>query len=44
MVHETLGGKGVTIRERDSQKQIRIPDTKLPEMLAQLLSGAAPFA
>ncbi|HYS99840.1 MAG TPA: glycine--tRNA ligase [Thermoplasmata archaeon] len=42
--HETLAGRGVTIRERDSQKQIRIPDTKLPEMLAALLSGAAPFA
>ena len=41
--HETLEGKGVTVRERDSQKQIRVPESDLAERLARLLSGEASF-
>ncbi len=37
--HETLEGKGVTVRERDSQKQIRVPDAELADTIAKLLSG-----
>ncbi len=37
--HETLEGKGVTIRERDSQKQIRVPEAELADTIAKLLSG-----
>ncbi len=41
--HETLQGKGVTLRERDSQKQVRIPEGELPGRLERLLSGEVPF-
>ncbi len=41
--HETLDGKGVTVRERDSQKQMRVKDADLAETLARLLSGEATF-
>jgi len=41
--HETLEGKGVTVRERDSQKQIRVGETDLAASLARFLSGEATF-
>ena len=41
--HETLEGKGVTVRERDSQKQIRVAETDLAASLARFLSGEATF-
>lgn len=42
--HETLEGKGVTLRERDSQKQVRLPESALVDSLARLVSGEATFA
>lgn len=42
--HETLEGKGVTLRERDSQKQIRVAETELADTIDRLLSGEATFA
>jgi glycyl-tRNA synthetase len=41
--HETLDGKGVTVRERDTQKQMRVKDADLADTLARLLSGEATF-
>jgi len=41
--HETLEGKGVTVRERDSQKQIRVREADLTETLEQLLAGEVTF-
>jgi len=41
--HQTLEGKGVTVRERDSQKQIRVGETDLAASLARFLSGEATF-
>lgn len=41
--HETLEGRGVTLRERDSQKQVRVPDDELAGTLDRLLSGATTF-
>jgi len=41
--HETLEGKGVTVRERDSQKQIRVKEADLTETLDQLLAGEVTF-
>jgi glycyl-tRNA synthetase len=41
--HETLGGNGVTLRERDSQKQIRVKEGDLAVTLKQFLSGEATF-
>ncbi len=41
--HETLEGKGVTLRDRDSQKQIRIAETELAGSLGRLLSGEIRF-
>jgi glycyl-tRNA synthetase len=41
--HETLEGKGVTVRERDSQRQIRVNETQLAGALARLLSGDEAF-
>ncbi|TLZ80871.1 MAG: glycine--tRNA ligase, partial [Methanobacteriota archaeon] len=41
--HETLVGKGVTVRERDSQKQIRVKEADLPDTLTRLLSGESSF-
>ncbi len=37
--HESLEGKGVTVRERDSQRQIRVPEAELADTIAKLLSG-----
>jgi len=42
--HETLEGKGVTLRERDTQRQIRLQDAHLPETLRRLLENEARFA
>ena len=39
--HETLGGKGVTVRERDSQKQMRVAEADLANTLMRLLVGEA---
>ncbi len=41
--HDTLEGKGVTIRERDSQKQIRVKEADLADTLTRLLSGEMAF-
>ena len=41
--HETLEGKGVTLRERDSQRQVRVAEDDLPSRLERLLSGDARF-
>ena len=41
--HETLEGKGVTVRERDSQKQIRVKEADLTETLDRLLAGEVTF-
>jgi glycyl-tRNA synthetase len=41
--HETLEGKGVTVRERDSQRQIRVNETQLAGALSRLLSGDEAF-
>ena len=41
--HETLEGKGVTVRERDSQKQIRVMEADLTETLDRLLAGEVTF-
>ena len=41
--HETLEGKGVTLRDRDSQKQVRVADADLVSHLERLLSGEAHF-
>jgi len=41
--HESLEGKGVTVRERDSQKQIRLSEAELAETLTQLLAGETTF-
>ena len=42
--HETLEGRGVTLRDRDSQKQVRIPEGELPSHLRRLLAGDATIA
>src|SRR2546422_436715 len=41
--HDTLAGKGVTVRERDSQKQIRLKEADVAETLTRLLSGESSF-
>jgi glycyl-tRNA synthetase len=41
--HDTLEGKGVTVRERDSQKQIRVKETDLAGTLSRLLAGDEAF-
>ncbi len=41
--HETAEGKGVTVRERDSQKQIRVREADLETTLSRLLAGEASF-
>ena len=41
--HESLEGKGVTVRERDSQKQIRVLEADLADTLMGLLSGDSKF-
>ena len=42
--YETLEGKGVTLRERDTQRQVRVPEAHLAETLAALLVGERQFA
>ena len=42
--HETLEGRGVTVRDRDSQKQVRIAEEELPSRLRHLVSGDATLA
>lgn len=37
--HETLEGAGVTLRDRDSQKQVRVAEPDLAPRLERLLSG-----
>jgi len=41
--HGTAEGKGVTVRERDSQKQIRVREDDLAVTLNRLLAGEEPF-
>src|SRR5213078_640920 len=41
--HETLEGKGVTVRERDSQKQFRVSEGELADTIERLLSGESTF-
>jgi glycyl-tRNA synthetase len=41
--HETLDGRGVTLRERDSQKQVRVAEGALASRLVDLLSGQTNF-
>ena len=41
--HETLEGKGVTLRDRDTQRQVRVAEDRLAETLERLLSGDATF-
>jgi glycyl-tRNA synthetase len=41
--HETLEEKGVTVRERDSQKQVRVKEADLPSTLERFLSGETTF-
>jgi len=41
--HESLEGKGVTVRERDSQKQIRLTESELADTLTHLLTGDKTF-
>ncbi|HEY7588199.1 MAG TPA: His/Gly/Thr/Pro-type tRNA ligase C-terminal domain-containing protein, partial [Thermoplasmata archaeon] len=42
--HETLEGKGVTVRERDSQKQVRVKEVDLVPVLGRLLRGEGLFS
>jgi glycyl-tRNA synthetase len=42
--HATREGKGVTLRERDSQEQIRVAEDRLTSTLAELLAGDRAFA
>ena len=42
--HETLEGKGVTVRERDSQRQIRVEEAALAPTLERLVFDGVPFA
>lgn len=39
--HETLEGKGVTVRERDSQRQVRAKEADLADTIVNLLAGAS---
>ncbi|MFQ5620991.1 MAG: glycine--tRNA ligase [Candidatus Nanoarchaeia archaeon] len=41
---ETLEGKGVTVRDRDSTDQVRVPLEKLTEVISGLVSGALDFS
>ncbi len=41
--HETLEGKGVTLRDRDSQKQVRVAEDDLVRRMDRFLSGEARF-
>jgi len=37
--HATIEGKGVTVRERDTQRQARIPEPDLAAVLSRLVAG-----
>lgn len=41
--YDTLEDKTVTLRDRDSEKQIRIPITDLKELIPKLLNGTVSF-
>ncbi len=41
--YDTLEDNTVTIRERDSTEQIRVPIERLPEIFSMLISGAITF-
>lgn len=41
--HETLEGEGVTLRDRDSTEQVRLPETDLAGTLRGLLEGGTSF-
>ncbi|OPX57650.1 MAG: Proline--tRNA ligase [Methanobacterium sp. PtaB.Bin024] len=42
--HQTLEDKTVTIRERDTQKQVRLPVTKIPDTVNELLNKKINFS
>ena len=42
--YETKENSTVTLRDRDSMKQVRIPITKLPEMTVALIDGSIMFS
>ncbi|MDX1611248.1 MAG: glycine--tRNA ligase, partial [Candidatus Thermoplasmatota archaeon] len=41
--HQTVEGEGVTVRERDSQEQVRVGLDGLPELLEDLIHGRRSF-
>jgi glycyl-tRNA synthetase len=41
--YDTLEDNTVTVRDRDSMEQVRVPVERLPEVLSALISGAAAF-
>jgi glycyl-tRNA synthetase len=42
--YETKENSSVTLRDRDSMKQVRIPITKLPETIGALIGGSITFS
>lgn len=42
--YDTLKDKTVTLRDRDSMAQVRVPVAKLPEMIRDLIQGRLTFA
>jgi len=42
--HATLEGKGVTVRERDTQAQVRVAEAALADTIARLRAGEVAFA
>jgi len=42
--YETKENSSVTLRDRDSMKQVRIPITKLPETIGALMGGSITFS
>ena len=42
--YETRENNSVTLRDRDTMKQVRIPITKLPETVGALLTGSTMFS
>ncbi|NMA10272.1 MAG: glycine--tRNA ligase, partial [Methanomicrobiales archaeon] len=41
--YDTLEDNTVTVRDRDSMEQVRIPIERLPEILSALISGTTAF-
>nr|HRD26606.1 His/Gly/Thr/Pro-type tRNA ligase C-terminal domain-containing protein [Methanoculleus sp.] len=41
--HDTLEDNTVTIRDRDSTKQVRVPIERLPATLSGLVTGSVKF-